>query len=433
MQPTEPPVGNAPWIDRKTQIRVRMSRREFIVVALLVASVVVNYIDRANLSMAMPMLENAFTLTPFQIASLLGAFFWTYALVQLFGIAGWLSDRFHPGWVLFIGYLLWTVVTALTGLATSFTMLFLLRLLLGLGESVAYPCYSRIFAEMPQQHRGRANAAIDAGTKIGPAVGVFVAGLILVHFGWRMLFVLFGLGGLLWLLPWAKAMPRMEQHATPAAAGRFFESRHSMLKILKLKCAWGTTLGHFSGNYFYYFLLAWLPRYLVQEEHISVLWMSRITSGLFFLIGVSTLIAGGISDWLIARGVSPTIVRRAMTGGGMTLASCMMASSFIPDHRISVFLALLVISCIGYGAFSSNHWAVTQTLAGPAMAGRWSSLQNGVANFSGIIGPWVAGLVLHFQGSSRLAFSVVGIVALAGACGYAFLVQRVEPVNWETA
>lgn len=408
-----------------------MSRREFIVVALLVASVVINYIDRANLSMAMPMLEKAFTLAPFQIASLLGAFFWTYALVQLFGLVGWLSDRFQPGWVLFIGYLLWTVVTALTGLATSFTMLFLLRLLLGLGESVAYPCYSRIFAEMPQQHRGRANAAIDAGTKIGPAAGVFVAGLILVHFGWRMLFVIFGLGGLIWLLPWGKAIPRMEQRGTPAAAGGFFASRHSMIKILKLKCAWGTILGHFSGNYFYYFLLAWLPRYLVQEEHISVLWMSRLTSGLFFLIGVATLLAGGISDWLIARGVSPTMVRRAFAGCGLAVTSCLMASAFTGGNQ-AASLTLLAVSCVGYGAFSSNHWAITQTLAGPAMAGRWSSLQNGIANFSGIIGPWVAGLVLHFQGSSRLAFTISGIVALAGACGYAFFVDRVEPVNWET-
>ena len=434
MQPTGQPVDDAPSIRGTTpQIRVRMSRREFIVVALLVASVVINYVDRANLSMAMPMLEKAFTLTPFQIASLLGAFFWTYALAQLFGIVGWLSDRFHPGWVLFIGYLLWTVATALTGLAASFTMLFLLRLLLGLGESVAYPCYSRIFAKMPQEHRGRANAAIDAGTKIGPAVGVVVAGIILVHYGWRMLFVIFGLGGLLWLLPWGKAMPPVEPHATPDAAGGFFESRHSMLKIIKLKCAWGTTLGHFSGNYFYYFLLAWLPRYLVQEEHISVLWMSRLTSGLFLLIGSSTLVAGWLSDRLIARGVSPTIVRRAMTGGGMTLASCMMATVLLPSQQVPAFMALLVVASIGYGAFSSNHWAITQTLAGPSMAGRWSSLQNGVANFSGIIGPWVAGLVLHFQGNSRLAFAVSGVVSLAGACGYAFLVERVEPVDWETA
>lgn len=412
------------------QTRTRMSSREWLIVILLVASAVINYVDRTNLSMAMPQIESHFALSPLQIASLLGAFFWTYALLQLFGLVGWLTDRFQPGWVLFYGYLLWTLVTGLTGLATSFTAIFLLRLLLGLGESVAYPCYSRIFAEMPQQYRGRANAAIDAGTKMGPAAGVFVAGLILVHMGWRMLFVLFGIGGLLWLLPWGKVMPRVEQNEGKPLAQDFLEARHSMVKILSRKAAWGTFIGHFCGNYFYYFLLAWLPRYLVQEEHLSVEAMSNVTSGLFFLIGCSTLIAGWGSDRLVARGVSPSIARRGMAAGGLGVASCLVFSALLSGHQVAS-LTLLAICCIGYGAFSSNHWAITQTLAGPAMAGRWSSLQNGVANFSGIMAPWVAGLVLAHEGSSRLAFSIAGAMSLTGALAWGVLVWRVEPVDWE--
>ena len=90
---------------------------------------------------------------------------------------------------------------------------FALQLVLGLGESVAYPCYSRIFAAMPQEHRGRANAFIDAGTKLGPAAGAFVGGMVLVHWGWRMLFVVFGVGALVWMLPWYFAMPRGGQSA----------------------------------------------------------------------------------------------------------------------------------------------------------------------------------------------------------------------------
>ncbi len=414
------------------QSRTRMSSREWIIIILLVASAVINYVDRANLSMAMPQIEQRFALSPLQIASLLGAFFWTYALLQLFGIVGWLTDRFQPGWVLFYGYLLWTVVTGLTGLATSFTVIFVLRLLLGLGESVAYPCYSRIFAGMPQQYRGRANSAIDAGTKMGPAAGVFVAGLILAHLGWRSLFIIFGLGGMLWLLPWGKVMPQVEPPENRALTQEFLEARHSMVKILKHRSAWGTFIGHFCGNYFYYFLLAWLPRYLMDEEHLSVELMSNVTSGLFFLIGCSTLLAGWISDRLVARGVSPSIARRGAAAGGLAVASCLVFSSLVSGHQVAS-LALLAFCCIGYGAFSSNHWAITQTLAGPAMAGRWSSLQNGMANFSGILAPWVAGLVLARQGSSRLAFSIAGAVALTGALAWGLLVWRVEPVNWEEA
>jgi len=408
------------------QIRAKMSSREWLIVALLVVSAVINYVDRSNLSMAMPQIEQRFALSPLHIASLLGAFFWTYALLQLFGIVGWLSDRFQPGWVLFYGYLLWTLVTGLTGLATSFTAIFLLRLLLGLGESVAYPCYSRIFAGMPQQYRGRANA----GTKMGPAAGVFVAGLILSHLGWRMLFIIFGAGGMLWLLPWARVMPQVEQHNGQALAQDFLEARHSMVKILRHRSAWGTFIGHFCGNYFYYFLLAWLPRYLVQEEHLSVELMSNVTSGLFFLIGCSTLLSGWISDRLVARGVSATIARRGVAAGGLAVASCLVFSSLLSGSQVAS-LALLAFCSIGYGAFSSNHWAITQTLAGPAMAGRWSSLQNGIANFSGIFAPWVAGLVLSRQGSSRLAFSIAGAIALMGALAWGLLVWRVEPINWE--
>lgn len=412
--------------------RTKISRRELIIIVLLVASAVINYVDRANLSMAMPQIERHFALSPLQIASLLGAFFWTYALLQLFGIVGWLTDRFQPGWVLFYGYLLWTVVTGLTGLATSFTAIFVLRLLLGFGESVAYPCYSRIFAGMPQQYRGRANSAIDAGTKMGPAAGVFIAGLILAHLGWRSLFIIFGAGGMLWLLPWGKVMPHVEPHEEKPLAQDFLEARHSIVKILKHRSAWGTFIGHFCGNYFYYFLLAWLPRYLMDEEHLSVEAMSNVTSGVFFLIGCSTLIAGWASDRLVARGVSPSIARRGMVAGGLTVGSCLVFSSLLTGHQVAS-LALLVFCCSGYGAFSSNHWAITQTLAGPTMAGRWSSLQNGIANFSGIIATWVAGIVLARQGSSRLAFSIAGAVTLAGALAYGFLVWRVEPVDWEAS
>lgn len=405
-------------------IRVRMTPREFTIVFLLFISVVINYVDRSNLPMALPLMERQFSLTPIQIGSLLSAFFWTYALVQLFGLVGWLSDRFQPGWVLFWGYLVWTIATAMTGATSSFVVLFSLRLLLGLGESVAYPCYSRIFAGMPQQHRGRANSLIDAGTKLGPAAGAFLGGLVLVHFGWRVLFLIFGAGGLLWLAPWAMAMPRVEpnRRVTINAAGSFVD-------ILKLKSAWGTFIGHFSGNYFYYFLLAWLPRYLVQEEHLSIGWMSRLTSALFLVIGCSTLLAGWISDKLIANGVLPTIVRRTVAAGGLAIAASLMATPLVAGNQ-DASLALLVFSCIGYGAFSSQHWAISQTLSGPTMAGRWSSLQNGVANFSGIAAPWVAGIVLAKQGNSRLAFSIAGLVALAGAFAWWFLVRRVEPVEW---
>ena len=418
---------------------LKMTRREWVVVALLVASVVINYVDRSNLSLAVPILAKQFRISPLQAGELLSAFFWTYALVQVFGLAGWLADRFHAGWVLFFGYLLWSLATACSGFATGFVALFALRLALGTGESVAYPCYSRIFAAMPQEHRGRANALIDAGTKLGPAAGAFVGGMVLVHFGWRMLFVFFGLGALLWLPLWYKMMPRGEAGGDkPEPAEKPAESLRaetadaegpSIAKMLRLECAWGSFLGHFCGNYFYYFLLTWLPTYLVQEEHLSIAKMSSLTSAVFFLIACSTLAAGFLSDRLIAQGVSPTLVRRTVTSGGLVLASCLIPFS-LAHANSPLSLALLLIACIGQGAYASNHWAITQTLAGPEMAGRWSSLQNGIANFSGIVAPWLTGLIVETRGSARLAFTVTGVVALIGGLSWGLLVRRVEPVQW---
>jgi ACS family D-galactonate transporter-like MFS transporter len=408
------------------EVKTRMSAREWTVVLLLVLSVIINYIDRSNLSLAMPLIQRQFTLSPVQVGSLLSAFFWTYALMQISGVAGWLSDRFPVGWVMVAGYLLWSGATIVTGLVTGFTTLYIARLLLGAGESVAYPCYSRVFAELPQEHRGRANALIDAGTKLGPATGAFVGGLLLVHFGWRVLFLVLGGGGLLWLLPWLALMPR----------GRRVEKRAvalpSIVQLLGKKAAWGSFLGHFCGNYFFYFLLAWLPNYLVGEEKMSIGSMSRLTSAVFLLIAASTLLVGWISDRVIAAGASPTRVRRAAVVGGLSVASSLIALLFV-DRNPPLSLAILAVACVGYGAFASNHWAITQTLAGPAMAGRWSSLQNGVANLSGIVAPWVTGLIVKFHGSARLAFVLTGIVALAGAFLWGLLVRRVEPVEWVVA
>jgi len=415
--------------------RAGMSRKEWVIVGLLVFSVLVNYVDRSNLSLAMPLLERQFAFSSLRAGELLSAFFWTYALVQFFGIAGWLTDRYSAGWVLMGGYVLWSLAMACLGLAPTYIAIFGLQLVLGLGESVAYPCYSRIFAAMPQEHRGRANAFIDAGTKLGPAAGAFVGGLVLVHYGWRILFLAFGIGALVWVVPWYFAMPRggpaesqsaSEREQVESSAG----SGPSILKMLRLRCAWGALIGHFCGNYFYYLVLAWLPTYLVQEEHLSIRAMSRLTAAIFLLIASTTMVAGWISDRLIARGNSPTAVRLTLVAGGQAMASILLALTVVHGHRL-IALSLLAIACIGHGGYASNHWAIAQTLAGPKMAGRWSSLQNGFANFSGIAAPWLTGLIVQTRGSARLAFAITGAVAMVGAFSWVFLVRRVEPVQWD--
>jgi Major Facilitator Superfamily len=161
-------------LDRRVTAAQVSTRAQWILLTLLVVSIFINYIDRSNLSIAAPVIERELSLSPVQIGALFSAFFWTYALVQLFGIAGWLADRFPAGLVLGAGFFLWSGATIATGLVSGLAALFFARLALGAGESVAYPCYSRILAsEVPQHRRGLANALIDAGSKLGPALGSF--------------------------------------------------------------------------------------------------------------------------------------------------------------------------------------------------------------------------------------------------------------------
>jgi ACS family D-galactonate transporter-like MFS transporter len=160
--------------------------------------------------------------------------------------------------------------------------------------------------------------------------------------------------------------------------------------------------------------------------------MSRLTSAIFLLIASATLITGWISDRLIATGATPTRVRLSVVVGGLTVASSLIALVFV--HRNpAVSVGILAVACVGYGVYSSNHWAITQTLAGPEIAGRWASLQNGFSNLSGVAAPWVAGLIVQINGSARLAFVVAGAVALVGAFSWGVLVRSVEPLRWESS
>lgn len=401
-----------------------MKTGRVLLIALLTVSVVINYIDRGTLSVVAPAVSEDIALSPEQFGILFSSFFWAYALLQLFGIAGWLADRFNVLIVLAVGLFFWTSATALTGLAGSFAGLLMLRLLLGAGESVAYPCYSRIIVEyIPEQDRGIANAMIDAGTKLGPAIGTFAAGMLVGVVGWRVLFIVVGCVGLLWLWPWLRWKPVKIGTRTQEAAQTI-----SSGQVLRIRSAWGTFVGHFCANYFWYFLLTWLPLYLVRERGFTTEGMATVGSLAYLVIALATITAARIADVWISRGGTVTRARKAMTVGGLGIASCVVFVPALESGNAS--LVLLFIACAAYGVFASSHWAITQTLAGPLAAGRWTSIQNGVANLAGIAAPWVTGLVVAKTNRFWLAFVAAALVSVLGAFAYAFVVGPVRQTNF---
>ncbi|MGA2133215.1 MAG: MFS transporter [Bryobacteraceae bacterium] len=410
---------------RVVAVRSKLSGAQWSVLALLFVSIFINYIDRSNLSIAVALpAPKGLSLDPARQGYLLSAFFWTYALFQLFGIVGAVLGRFEVGKVYAAAFLVWSVATALTGAASGFVLLFSLRLILGMGESAAYPSYSKIFAtHFPEHHRGLANAVIDAGSKFGPALGMLVGGLLMARFGWRPFFVVLGAASLIWLIPWMKWMPRGH-----GLTGEKLAKPPGALRILAQRSAWGSFGGLFCGNYFWYFLLTWLPSYMVRERHFSSSRMTTMSALAYLAIGVSAALCGWLSDLWIAHGATPTRVRKTFTVGGLTLSSIILAVVMVGDRDLS--MALLFLTCIFFGMWSSNHWALIQTLAGPPAAGQWTGIQNGIGNLAGVVAPAVTGLVLARTGEFFWAFVVATGVVIAGAICYMFVIGRIEQVDW---
>jgi MFS family permease len=392
------------------------------VLVLLGISVFINYVDRGNLSIAAPILKDELRISATQLGILLSAFFWTYACLQ--PIAGWLVDRLNVNWVFAGGFFLWSAATAATGLVRTFSMLFALRLLLGIGESVAYPSYSKIIAlNFSEEHRGLANSVISAGLLLGPGMGMLLGGTLMGMFGWRPFFLVLGLVSLLWLPPWIKWMPRAQASITPGATGA-----PSLAEFLRLRSAWGSCVGLFSSNYVGYFLITWLPFYLVRERHFTMSTMARI-GGLAYLLGAcSSTFSGWLSDRWIMSGGTPTRVRKTFTGGGLILAGTFLALAAVTGPRTC--LVMLVLGVISFGVTASNIWAITQTLAGPQAAGRWTGFQNFIGNLAGVVAPALTGFVVGRTGHFYWAFAIFLAVTVMGTLSWVYLVGPVEQVVW---
>ena len=340
------------------------SSKPAVILVLLVLAVTINYIDRGSLSVAKPEVAKDFNLDPVQMGWLFSAFFWSYSVCHL--AAGWLVDRYDVKWVYAIGFLIWSLATVAMGAFSGFALFFALRLLLGIGESVAFPATSRIIvANFPERRRGLANALVDAGSKIGPALSMLLGGLVVAEYGWRALFLIVGLGSLFWLIPWLTLVPSQR----PSSLSETGQRRATPISELILRReVWGTSLGFFCLGYVWYFLVSWLPSYLEEERGFSKEDMSIFGSLPFWAMAATSLSGGWLSDRWIAAGGTPTLVRRTFMIGGLVLCACFMYPvTLVKDS--STCVALLVAACASLGFYTSNAWAVTQTLAGPTAAG----------------------------------------------------------------
>ena len=390
---------------------------------LLALAVFINYVDRGNLATAAPLMKDELGLTAGQIGVLLSAFFWTYMPGQM--VAGWLAEKINPYRALALGLAVWSIATALTGLAAGFAMFIALRLLLGLGESVAFPCSSKLLAQHLPPHRlGLANGLIALGLSLGPAFGTFTGGMLMAHLGWRQVFILFGVVSMLWLWPWLVATRRL----SAADDGPKVDAAPPFRAILARREAWGAGLGHFCCNYGFYFVISWLPLYLVKSRGFSVSQMAELGGLIYLVYAASSLAVGWLSDRWMAAGGSATLVRKTIICSGNVLTALAMLGCMIGNAP--VVIASLFAAGVSFGFGSPNIFAIGQTLAGPRAAGKWVGFQNCVGNFAGIVAPIITGFVVDSTGEFTWAFAVAGLVSLTGVVGWGLIIPRIAAIDW---
>ena len=404
----------------------RHSNAASTLVILLAVAIFINALDRGNFSTAAPLIKDELQLSNYQVGMLISAFFWTYVPGHF--LSGWLSERIGAYRTLALGLLIWSVATLLTGIAVGFAMLLGLRLLLGLGESAGWPASSKLLAmHVSSDKLASANALTGAGLMLGNGVGILLGGLMIAEFGWRALFFVFGAVSLLWLVPWLRLKrPEPMAHADgqvidhgPAPSFRTMLGKREM---------WGTALGHFCNNYPYFLVLSWLPLYLVKQQGYSITAMAWLGGAVYLLSAIFGVLGARVADRWIARGDSPSGVRKFMVLVSLVIAlGCMLACAF-GSPQIAV-LGLLVYSLAnGLGAFSV--FSIGQTIAGPSCAGKWVGIQNGVAGMSGIIGPLLTGWSIDHTGNYRVAFLIAAGVIVAGMVCWGVVVRKVEPLDW---
>ncbi|MFZ1743301.1 MAG: MFS transporter [Pontixanthobacter sp.] len=395
-------------------------RRITWVVVLLAISVLLNYVDRGAIGIAAPLMMKDLDLSATGFGIAVSAFFWIYAPICLF--VGWLCDRFCVYRMFAFGLALWAISTILTGFVGGLAALIVLRLMLGLGESIAFPGSSKIFAaEVPSVHRGMANAAIAAALAFGPAVGTLAGGTILEAAGWRPIFWIFGLVTLLWLLPWhfVSAPLRSKGIATPRIAPV------PMKTIASKPALWKMGVAHFTSNYGFYFLLAWLPLFLVRERGLGITDMTILTTIGFATQGVVSLASGRLSDMLVARGMAEGQLRRYLMVVAQFMAAMSIAGLAVADSFAAI-AALQVLAGTAAGIIAVNIFAVGQIFAGPRAAGGWIGLQNAIGNLSGILGPILTGLIVDYLGGYGWAFGVSAAIAIVGALWWWLVIPPIE-------
>ena len=420
----------------------RVTRTRFLVVFMLFITVVINYLDRANMAVAAPALRQSFGLDPHQLGFVLSAFGWSYVLFQIPG--GLLVDRVNPR--IFYPFLiaLWSLTTLLVGFSLGITLLFLLRMLVGAFESPSYPMNNRIVTFwMPERERASAISFYTSGQYVGLAFLTPVLMVTEAHFGWRGIFVLTGIIGMVWAVAWYAFYRDPDASRRVSAAELAYIREHGGLAdsgarpapasiglsdfkvVLGSKKLWGLYIGQFSLTSTQWFFLTWFPTYLVHYRHMDFIKAGFYGSLPFIAAFCGVLCGGFFSDYLLRRGLSLGVARRTPIIAGFLLSTSIVGANYANTTELVIFF--LTLAFFGNG-FASQTWSLVSAVAPRRLIGLTGGIFNIFGNLPGIIVPLVIGYLIHGADFAP-ALRYIATIAVIGAASYIFLVGKAERIS----
>jgi MFS family permease len=270
------------------------------------------------------------------------------------------------------------------------------------------------------------------GAVLGPAIGTLLGGMIMLHFGWRAMFVAMGCASLTWLFFWRRrlALERASHVAAKAADVEAGGVDPPYWLILRQRALWGGMMGTFCSNYAFYFVFSWLPLYLVNERGLSLENMTQAGFAFYVADGASILLTGYLLDRWVRSGASfNRAYKTALALSSLGVGLCLIGSSMVTG--LVAATAILLLTGVLDGLNSPSNPSVTQTFAGPRATGRWMGIQNAVGNVAGMTAPVVTGYLVEYTGHYTAALIVSGVVALGGLVAWLVVVPEVKPVDWD--
>jgi MFS transporter, ACS family, D-galactonate transporter len=399
------------------------NQRRWSIVGLLFTASLINYLDRAAISFALPLISSDFQLPPASKGLLLSSFFWSYALMQI--PIGWCADRFNLRWLYAGAFALWSFAQGLTGVAGSLAALISFRILLGVGESIYLPGGTKIVSLLfTRKERGLPSGLFDFGTRTALVLEGILVPWLLTRYGWRHTFLVLGFAALIWIVPWFYVFPRRLPAANTAVPSPFSKQSSFAWSSLWNRNLLGICLGFFCFDYYWYVLVTWLPDYLVTVRHLTIVQAGFYTSLAFFTFGVAEPIGGWVADTLIRRGWDETRTRKGIVTVAFLMGLLLIAAMRAADFQTTI---LLLIGASLVGLSTGNLLAILQGCAPPENVGIWTGAENFAGNLAGIIAPLAVGFLIASKDSYIPGFELGSIVLLLGLPAYWLVVGDLKP------